>query len=105
MSTTTTSSRSGGPGSDILCAPPTDPTGFIYPSYRAAPTQAYRDKRSLETSHIKGLPTSPLPYEGLYEFIIIGLLTVTWLRQSPPVQILCIVVHYCHADQHQCSTL
>jgi hypothetical protein len=37
--------------SDILCAPPTDPTGFIYPSYRAAGTEAPRDKPSLETSH------------------------------------------------------
>jgi hypothetical protein len=37
--------------SAIPCSPPTDPTGFIYPSYRAAPTQVYRDKRSLETSH------------------------------------------------------
>ena len=37
--------------SAIPCSPPTDPTGFIYPSYRAAPTQVYRDKRSRETSH------------------------------------------------------
>ena len=28
-----------------------DPPGFIYPTYRAAGTQAHRDKRSLETSH------------------------------------------------------
>src|SRR5919112_2947489 len=44
MTTTTTSSRSGRPGSDILCAPPTDPTGFIYPTYQAAGTEASRDK-------------------------------------------------------------
>ena len=51
MSTTTTSSRSGRPGSDILCSPPTDPTGFIYSSYRAAGTEAHRDKPSLKGSH------------------------------------------------------
>jgi hypothetical protein len=51
MSTTTTSFRSGGPGTDILCAPPTDPTGFIYPTYRAAPTETRRDEASLKTSH------------------------------------------------------
>ena len=51
MSTTATSSRSGRPGSDILCAPPTDPTGFIYPSYRAAQTETHRDKPSLKSSH------------------------------------------------------
>ena len=51
MSTTTTSSRSGRPGSDILCAPPTDHTGFIYPTYRAAPTSTHRDMPSLSSSH------------------------------------------------------
>src|SRR5215204_6920827 len=51
MSTTSTSSRSGKPGSDILCAPPTDPPGFIYPSYRAAGTEASRDKSSLKSPH------------------------------------------------------
>src|SRR5687768_16936787 len=51
MSTTTTSSRSGRLGSDILCAPPTDPTGFIYPSYRAAQTETQRDKPSSMSSH------------------------------------------------------
>src|SRR5215207_3959326 len=37
--------------SDMLCAPPTNPTGFIYPSYRAAPTETHRDEASLKTSH------------------------------------------------------
>ena len=37
--------------SDILCAPPTDPTGFIYPTYRAAPTSTHSDKQSLNLSH------------------------------------------------------
>jgi len=41
----------GRPGSDIPCSPPTDPTGFIYPSYRAAPTDTSRDKPSLESPH------------------------------------------------------
>ena len=41
----------GRPGSDILCAPPTDSPGFIYPSYRAAPTSTHSDKRSLKGSH------------------------------------------------------
>src|SRR5918995_4114768 len=51
MNTARISSRSGRPGSDILCAPPTDPTGFIYPSYRAAPTETLTDKPSLNSSH------------------------------------------------------
>jgi hypothetical protein len=50
MSTTTTSSRSGRPGSEILCAPSTDPTGFIYSSYQAAPTETHVDKSSLKGS-------------------------------------------------------
>src|SRR5215208_1783346 len=37
--------------SDMLCAPPTDPTGFIYPSYRAAPTSTQVDNPSLKTSY------------------------------------------------------
>jgi hypothetical protein len=37
--------------SDMLCAPPTDPTGFIYPTYRAAGTEASRDKPPLKESH------------------------------------------------------
>jgi hypothetical protein len=30
---------------------PTDPTGFIYPSYRAAGTETQRDMPSLESPH------------------------------------------------------
>ena len=41
----------GRPGSDILCAPTTDPTGFIYPTYRAAQTETQRHKPSLKDSH------------------------------------------------------
>src|ERR671921_746770 len=41
----------GRPGSDILCAPPTNLTGFIYPSYRAAQTETQRDKPSSKSSH------------------------------------------------------
>src|SRR5918995_991351 len=37
--------------SAIPCSPPTDPTGFIYPSYRAAPTETHRDKPSLKSPH------------------------------------------------------
>src|SRR5918993_6069917 len=37
--------------SAIPCSPPTDPTGFIYPTYRAAGTEASRDKPTLESSH------------------------------------------------------
>ena len=37
--------------SDMLCAPPTDPTGFIYPTYRAAQTETHRDKAPLKGSH------------------------------------------------------
>src|SRR5215203_1712823 len=37
---------------DIPCLPPTDPTGgFIYSSYRAAGTEASRDKPSLKSAH------------------------------------------------------
>jgi hypothetical protein len=39
------------PQSAIPCSPPTDPTGFIYPSYRAAPTETQIDKPSLKGSH------------------------------------------------------
>jgi hypothetical protein len=42
---------SGRPESESLCAPPTDPTGFIYPSYQAAPTETHRGKPSLESPH------------------------------------------------------
>jgi hypothetical protein len=34
--------------SAIPCAPPTDPTGFIYSSYRAAATETHRDKAPLK---------------------------------------------------------
>jgi hypothetical protein len=51
MSTTTTSSRSGRLESDILCAPPTNLTGFIYPTYRAAQTDTNKDKPPLKGSH------------------------------------------------------
>src|SRR5215211_6356864 len=51
MSTTTTSSRSGRHESAIPYSPPTNPTGFIYPSYRAAQTETHRDKPSLKSSH------------------------------------------------------
>src|ERR687897_680219 len=37
--------------SAIPCSPPTDPTGFIYPSYQAAGTETQRDKPSLKGSH------------------------------------------------------
>ena len=35
---------------ETLCEPPTDSPGFIYPSYRAADTEAQRDRCSLEPS-------------------------------------------------------
>ena len=41
----------GRPEYSISCSPPTDPTGFIYPSYRAAQTETQTDKPSLENSH------------------------------------------------------
>src|SRR5215212_8695742 len=41
----------GRPQSAIPCSPPSDPTGFIYPSYRAAPTSTQRDMPSLKSSH------------------------------------------------------
>src|ERR671911_2783002 len=41
----------GRPESAIPCSPPTDPTGFIYPTYRAAQTEASRDKPSSKSSH------------------------------------------------------
>jgi hypothetical protein len=37
--------------SAIPCSPPTDPTGFIYPSYRAAQTDTNREKPPLKGSH------------------------------------------------------
>jgi hypothetical protein len=44
-------SPAGRPESAIICAPPTDLTGFIYSSYRAAGTEASRDKPSLKSAH------------------------------------------------------
>ena len=41
---------SGRPDPERLCAPPTDPAGFIYPSYRAADSGTQGGKRSVETS-------------------------------------------------------
>src|SRR5215207_2325873 len=37
--------------SAIPCSPPTDPTGFIYPTYRAAGTEASRDEPSRNSSY------------------------------------------------------
>src|SRR5918993_1755224 len=37
--------------SAVPCSPPTDPTGFIYPSYQAAGTETQRDMPSLKGSH------------------------------------------------------
>jgi hypothetical protein len=37
--------------SAVPCSPPTDPTGFIYSSYRAAGTETQRDMPSLESPH------------------------------------------------------
>ena len=37
--------------SAIPCSSPTDPTGFIYSSYRAAPTEILTDMPSLKGSH------------------------------------------------------
>jgi len=37
--------------SSVPCSSPTDPTGFIYPTYRAAPTEASRDKPPSKDSH------------------------------------------------------
>ncbi len=44
-------SPAGRQESAIPCSPPTDPTGFIYPTYRAAGTEASRDKPPLKESH------------------------------------------------------
>jgi hypothetical protein len=41
----------GRPESAIPCSPPTDPPGFIYPTYRAAGTEASRDKPPSKDSH------------------------------------------------------
>ena len=37
--------------SAIPCSPPTDPAGFIYPTYQAAGTEASRDEPSMKGSH------------------------------------------------------
>jgi hypothetical protein len=41
----------GRPESAIPCSPPTDHTGFIYPTYQAAQTETFRDKAPLKGSH------------------------------------------------------
>jgi hypothetical protein len=46
----------------VPCSPPTDPTGFIYPSYSTPHIGPHRQKPSqislLQTAHIKEVPTS-----------------------------------------------
>src|SRR5918994_463997 len=49
--TTAMPSPVGRPQSSIPCSTPTDPTGFIYPSYRAAQTETHRDKPPLKSPH------------------------------------------------------
>jgi hypothetical protein len=44
-------SPAGRQESAIPCSPPTDPTGFIYPTYRAAQSEADRDMPSLKSPH------------------------------------------------------
>jgi hypothetical protein len=44
-------SPAGRPESATPCSPPTNPTGFIYSSYRAAQTETHRDKPSSKSSH------------------------------------------------------
>src|SRR5688500_6044329 len=44
-------SAAGRHESAIPCAPPSDPTGFIYPTYRAAQTETHVEKPSLKSSH------------------------------------------------------
>src|SRR5918998_6281382 len=44
-------SPAGRQESTVPCSPPTDPTGFIYPTYRAASTETQRDMPSLESPH------------------------------------------------------
>jgi hypothetical protein len=51
MTTAMTCPPVGRPQSSIPYAPLTDPTGFIYPSYRAAQTETLTDKQSLNSSH------------------------------------------------------
>jgi hypothetical protein len=41
----------GRPQSAILCVPPPDPPGFIYSSYRAAPTSTHSNEPSVKGSH------------------------------------------------------
>jgi hypothetical protein len=49
--TSAMSSPVGRHESAIPCSPPTDPTGFIYPTYRAAQTETHGDIPSLNSSH------------------------------------------------------
>jgi hypothetical protein len=51
MTTAMTCPPVGRPQSSTPCLPPTDTTGFIYPTYRAAQTETHRDKRSQKSPH------------------------------------------------------
>src|ERR687890_2073079 len=44
-------SQVGSHDSAVPCSPPTDPTGFIYPTYRAAHKETQIDKPSPKCSH------------------------------------------------------
>src|SRR5215203_983287 len=70
--------------SAIPCSPPTDPTGFIYPTYRAAQTETLTHKPSLKSSHqgvaylssAVGGSVSTLSFED----------TTTKIRLRPPMR-------------------
>jgi hypothetical protein len=51
MTTAMTCPPVGRPQSSIPCLPPTDSTGFIYPTYRAAQTDTQVEKPSPKSSH------------------------------------------------------
>jgi hypothetical protein len=74
----------GRPESAIPCSPPTDPTGFIYPTYRAAQTEAHRDKPSLKSRH-QGVASVSSAVEGSVSTLSFED-TITKNRRSPPVR-------------------
>src|SRR3712207_6027719 len=60
--------------SAVPCSPPTDPTGFIYSSYRAAVTRTHRDKATLKvypsyraarTETQRDMPSLESPHHGV----------------------------------------
>jgi hypothetical protein len=70
----------GKPESAIPCSPPTDPAGFIYPSYRAAQTETHVEKPSPKSSHQQSAYVSSAVGGSVSTLSFEDTTTKNWLR-------------------------